>query len=188
MDNHVHLQVYAEDRDSLALELGNAHGKYAQWFNARHDLSGHVWANRYYSTPLDDAHMWAAVRYIELNPVRAGMVQAAEQYPWSSTLQNSGLVCARNSGFGGLLWDSSPFPGRVTQERWCSWLAEGLDQVTLERLRSNTMTGRPCGGEDFIDRLEQQLNRILRPQKVGRKPKGTEESELVPDFFGGSDF
>lgn len=71
MSNHIHLIAWPEHQHSISRALGNAHGKYAQWFNMQHGLSGHAWANRFYSTPLDDDHLWAAVRYVELNPVRA---------------------------------------------------------------------------------------------------------------------
>jgi putative transposase len=84
MSNHIHLVAWPEHKHSISRALGNAHGKYAQWFNAQHSLSGHVWANRFYSTPLDKEHLWMAARYVELNPVRADMTPKAEDYPWSS--------------------------------------------------------------------------------------------------------
>jgi len=61
-----------------------AHTVYAMRFNTRTQLSGHVWQGRFYSCVLDEAHLWAAVRYVERNPVRAGMVNRAEDHPWSS--------------------------------------------------------------------------------------------------------
>ena len=186
MSNHVHLLVCPQASESLALTLGNAHGKYAQWLNGRHGLSGHVWANRFYSTPLDYEHMWAAVRYVELNPVRAGLIQAAERYEWSSAAFHCGMAPERNSGHGGLMRSECPFPGDIGEAKWAQWLAAGLDDATCQRLRGNTMTGRPCGGSDFVARLERELNRILRPQKVGRKPKHSSSVENTPDLFGGA--
>ncbi len=183
MTNHIHLLVVPERKDSMSLALGNAHGKYAQWVNARHGLSGHLWANRFYSTALDADHLWAAVRYVELNPVRAGMMSRAEEYAWSSAAVHCGKAEDRNSGFGGLLCDSSPFPGRIASAGWADWLAQGLDDRTLERIRRNTATGRPCGDDDFVTRLERDLDRILRPQQAGRKPKGSLDPELTGDLF-----
>jgi putative transposase len=55
--------------------------RYAQAVNRRHGWSGHLWQGRFFSSPLDDAHLWAAVRYVERNPVRAGIVSRAEDYP-----------------------------------------------------------------------------------------------------------
>jgi putative transposase len=185
MSNHVHMLVWPHVRDSLGLALGLAHGKYAQWLNARHQMSGHVWANRFYSTPLDGEHLWAAVRYVELNPVRAGLVGRAEQYAWSSAGVHAVLCDNRNSGRGGLLWTPRPFPGHLTQTGWAEWLGAGLGDSAIERLRRDTMTGRPCGGADFMERLERELNRILRPQKVGRKRQTPEDAPQIPDLFGG---
>ncbi len=88
----------------------------AQWVNQRRGLSGHLWANRYYSTALDGEHLWAAVRYVEINPVRAAMVSRAEGYCWSSAAVHCGRGEDRNSGHGGLLAAERPFPGEVGTE------------------------------------------------------------------------
>ena len=74
MTNHVHLIVIPERAESLPLALKQTHGRYASYLNARSAASGHVWQGRYYSCPLDPPHLWAALHYTELNPVRAGMV------------------------------------------------------------------------------------------------------------------
>lgn len=74
MTNHVHLVVVPEREDSLAKALRDAHTVYAMRFNTRTRLSGHVWQGRFYSCPMDESHLWAAVRYVERNPVRAGTV------------------------------------------------------------------------------------------------------------------
>jgi len=84
MSNHVHLVAIPRTSAALAQTLKQAHGRYAACWNARQARSGHVWQRRYYSCPLDDAHLWAALRYTERNPVRAGMAAAADQWPWSS--------------------------------------------------------------------------------------------------------
>ena len=163
MTNHVHLLVVGHRPDSLASAIGRTHMRFARWTNRRQGWSGHLWANRFFSTPLDEHHLWQAVRYVELNPVRAGIVERAEDYPWSS---------ARAHCFGtddALLADSRPFPGPIAH--WSSWLAQGLDPEAIAELRQNTATGRPTGSPEFTSRLEQQLGRLLRPAKRGRKPK-----------------
>jgi putative transposase len=90
MSNHVHLIAVPERDDSLRLALKHTHGRYAAYFNARCASSGHVWQGRYYSCPLDLPHLWAALRYTELNPVRAGMVEDPDAYPWSSAAAHCG--------------------------------------------------------------------------------------------------
>ncbi len=73
MSNHVHLVCVPMRGDSLRKTVGEAHGEYASYFNARHRLVGHLWQGRYHSAALDDAHLYAATRYVERNPVRAGL-------------------------------------------------------------------------------------------------------------------
>src|SRR5262249_39603399 len=84
MSNHVHLVVIPRKAEALAEALKQAHGRYAAYWNAVHASSGHVWQGRFYSCPLDSRQLWEALRYAELNPVRAGLVQQAELWPWSS--------------------------------------------------------------------------------------------------------
>jgi putative transposase len=162
MTNHVHLLVVARRSDSLAMAIGRTHGRFAQWQNKRNDWSGHLWANRFYSTPLDEEHLWTAVKYVELNPVRADMVDRAEHYEWSSARSH-----ARNQP-DRLLAPSRPFPGMV--ENWSDWLAIEPLKEQVEALRKNTSTGRPTGSDEFVARLEARLARTLRAQKRGRKP------------------
>jgi len=108
---------------------------------------------------------WAAVRYIETNPVRAGMVARAEDYAASSARAH--VRCDIDA----LLAPGRPFPDPARVGDWSAWLAEGADAPTLERLRLATRTGRPCGSPDFIRRLEALTDRILTPLKRGPKPK-----------------
>jgi len=163
MSNHVHLLVVAHKDDSLAMAIGRTHGRFAQWQNRRHGWSGHLWANRFYSTPLDEEHLWAAARYVELNPVRAGMVRRAEAYDWSSAR------CHARNHHDELLAPSRPFPGRI--ENWSDWLATESRAEPIEALRRNTSTGRPTGSDHFVTLLETRLSRTLRAQKRGRKPR-----------------
>jgi putative transposase len=78
MSNRVHLVLVPRRAESLGLALKHAHGRYASYWNAIHLSSGHVWQGRYYSCPLDEPHLWEALRYTDLNPVRAGLVTESE--------------------------------------------------------------------------------------------------------------
>ena len=84
MDNHVHLLAVPERKDSLARAIGRAHRRHARRVNRDQGWSGHLWANRFFSTALDAGHLWRAVKYVESNPVRAGRCARAEDWPWSS--------------------------------------------------------------------------------------------------------
>lgn len=164
MTNHVHLVVVPEREESLGQALRDAHTVYAMHFNGRTDLSGHVWQGRFFSSPLDETYLWAAVRYVERNPVRAGMVERAEAYRWSSARAHCGL-CQDP-----VLSPEFPPPGVVTN--WAEWLHEGIDEgETIEQMRQNTHTGRPSGSAAFLDRLEHLLKRTVRPSKGGRPRK-----------------
>ena len=177
MSNHVHFVVVPEREDSLARGIGLAHRRFAAWQNARHGWLGHLWANRYFSTPLDETHLWRAVRYVERNPVRAGLVGSADEWPWSS---------ARSRVQGcpdPLLAPGWPEPSRLLG--WQDWLAEADDREFAARLRRSTQTGRPCGSPEFIGDLERRLNRILSPRKPGRKPRSSQPE--TPDSGGEGD-
>ena len=76
MSNHVHWIIVPGTEDSLARLFRRVHGRYAQYLNARRQRNGHLWQNRFYSCPLGETHLWTALRYVELNPVRAGLVEA----------------------------------------------------------------------------------------------------------------
>lgn len=160
MPNHVHLVVVAHRTDSLSRAIGVAHRRYSRSINRRNDWTGHLWANRFYSTPLDSAHLLLAVRYVELNPVRAGLTRTAEEYAWSSARAHTlGSVDT-------LLSARSPFPGAIGD--WSAWLRQGLEDDELELLRERTRTGRPCGAPGFVRELEQRSGRRLRRLAPGR--------------------
>jgi putative transposase len=72
MSNHIHLIAVPRTADGLAQALKHVHGRYASYWNAAHQSNGHLWQGRYYSCPLDEPHLWEALRYTELNPLRAG--------------------------------------------------------------------------------------------------------------------
>jgi putative transposase len=156
MPNHVHLVVIPERADSLAILFRRVHGAYAQAVNAGLGRSGHLWQNRFYSCPLSERHLWVALRYVEANPVRAGLAARPEHYPWSSAPEHlserkpSGLV---DAGF----WERA---GGVEMWRQMHASAEGDRQLTL--LRRCTYAGRPFGEEEFIIRLEDRFQRKWR--------------------------
>ncbi len=185
MSNHVHIVAVPAREDSLEKAIGRVHQRHARRINAARGWTGHLWANRFFSTPLDEAHLWTAIRYVELNPVRAGLTTRAEDWPWSSARAHCGLesgapLLAADRPFGGMHPD--PMTGEPIP--WSDWLARGIgDEDAASRLRTATLTGRPCGDETFVKDLEQRLGRSLTPQKRGRKPKEVETDENQLDLF-----
>jgi putative transposase len=162
MTNHVHHVVVPRSPGSLSWTFRDAHTAHALRFNREWGQSGHVFQGRFFSCPMDDPHMWATVRYIERNPVRAHIVERAEDYRWSSAAAHCGLRP------DDLLSDRFPPEGVISD--WSAWLGEEDDKEMVKAIRRHTRTGWPCGGKEFVDRLEGMLGRSLRPQQRGRKP------------------
>jgi putative transposase len=171
MTNHIHLVVAPNTEEGLNRMLKPLHIRYAQRINRYKGWKGHLWQGRNFSSPLDDVYLWAAIRYVERNPVREKMVRIAERYPWSSAAVHCGLredsVLTHK-----LKWKKlfDPVPD------WNAWLAEGKDANPLPVLRRNNDKGLPCGSERFIKRLEKLTGRVLQYHPQGR-PRKLDEKE-----------
>jgi putative transposase len=165
MSNHVHLIAVPQTPEALADSLKQAHGRYASYWNARQSLTGHVWQGRFYSCPLDESHLWAALRYVELNPVRARMVESAGLWRWSSAAAHCGLTSPDS------LLEMARWRKRWTAHEWHRFLADAESAAELSALRQSTHTGRPLGSPDFVAALEELTARALAPRKGGRPKK-----------------
>jgi putative transposase len=163
MTNHVHFVVVPDRADSLAATFKSVDMRYSQYINRTQGLTGHLWQGRPYSCPLDETHLWAAVRYVERNPVRAGLVDQAEDWPWSSAAGHAGL--RKDAIVSGSL------ERRPVVSDWRQWLHEDDDDATLERIRRRTRSGRPAGSPTFVVSLEGLAGRRLEPQTIGRPRK-----------------
>ncbi len=165
MTNHVHLVAVPSSADALAQALGQAHGKYARWFNRRYRRSGHLWQNRFYSSALGGAHLETALAYVDLNPVRAGLVRRAEGYEWSSAAAHL-TGCAGDSLVDSWDWEQLGFGAD-----WAQRLAASRTADQGEMLRAATYGGRPFGDEKFVAQMERKIKRPLTKGRPGRKPK-----------------
>jgi putative transposase len=162
MSNHVHLVLVPHKAEALARALKQAHGRYAAYWNATQASSGHVWQGRFYSCPLDPAHLWEALRYAELNPVRAGLVKHAELWKWSSAAAHCGKA-EPDACLDMETWRQS-----WSVASWHSFLNAGETESELAVLRQCTHTGRPLGTAEFIKTLEESTRRQLAPRKGAR--------------------
>jgi len=169
MSNHVHLIAVPQDLQALSQSLKQAHGRYAAYWNARQSSTGHVWQGRFYSCPLDESHLWKALRYVELNPVRAGMVATAEQWRWSSAAAHCG-----DSNLDPML-EMERWRKRWTPAEWRVFIDDAESAADVNVLRHSTHTGRPLGSQDFLGALEQLISRPLAPRKGGRPRKPAAE-------------
>lgn len=170
MTNHVHLVVTPERENSLSRALARTHLMYTQYVFRTQGRSGHLWQNRFYSCPLDEAHEHSASAYVELNPVRAGMTETPWDYPWSSAAAHCGL-----GGDASGLLDVDRWFQIYSIESWRETLtAIGESDGTLERIRMHTRSGRPLGDASFIDWVERKLDRPVRLRSRGR-PEGSKD-------------
>jgi len=161
MPNHIHLIAVPDGEASLARGIGEAHRRYTRYINFKKSWKGYLWQGRFASFPMDEDYLLAAARYVELNPVRARMVEKAEDYRWSSAR-------AHLAGLDDGLVKVQPMLERVNN--WAELLAGG-DQVLLDEFRKHERTGRPLGNGDFVDRLSKLLGRELGKKKPGPKRK-----------------
>jgi putative transposase len=170
MTNHVHLIAAPASEDGLERMLKPLHMRYAQQINRALHWKGHVWQGRFFSSALDEDYLWAAVRYVERNPVRARMVRKAENYRWSSAAAHGGLR-------PDLILTRKPSWRRQFESigDWAAWLGEGDEPQRLEILRRNVEKGLPCGSEKFIQKLEKLTGRALQYRPRGRPKKKCDE-------------
>ena len=137
--------------------------RYAQRINRQWEWKGHLWQGRFFSSTLDEAYLWAAIRYVERNPVRAKIVRKAQNYPWSSAAAHCGLredpVLTKRA-----LWRNE----FKSIRRWSAWLAEGDAPQQLDVLRRHVERGLPCGSMKFIQRLEKLTGCSLQFRPRGR--------------------
>jgi putative transposase len=172
MPNHTHWVVIPQNADALARTFGEAHGRYAAYANAKLARSGHFWQNRFFSCALDRAHLWTAMRYVERNPVRAGLVDRAHEFRWSSAAAHLNLTSMP-------AWlATEPMRSTFTPAQWELYLkAESFGEAELE-VRKSTYTGRPAGSPDFIGWAEASLGRKLSAHTGGR-PRKSELATLI---------
>jgi putative transposase len=164
LPDRVHLILVPRDVDGLRAALGESHRRYTREINSRKGWRGFLWQGRFASFPMDEAHLSAAVRFIELNPVRAKLVNRARDWRWSSAR-------AHLSGRDDEAVRVKPLIERLGN--WRSLLARGLDDGERELIRSHESTGRPLGSSAFVARLEKRLGRTLARQKPGPRPATT---------------
>jgi putative transposase len=161
MPNHVHFIVVPGDEDGLRKTFAEAHRRYTAWINHRNGWTGHLWQGRFASTVMDEHHLLNAVRYVALNPVRAGLAAKASEWPWSSAQahlagSDDGVVTVR------------PMLDRV--DSFADYLDEPPDEIAIRALRASYSTGRPIGARLWLQRLEADAGRSLAPGPRGRRP------------------
>ncbi len=167
MPNHVHLIAVPESEDGLRLAIGEAHRRYTRLINFREGWRGHLWQGRFASYVMDEQYLLACARYVEMNPVRAGLVTKPEKWLWSSASPHM-------SGHDDTLVKVAPLL-QIAGGMWEDFLHITAGEEEITELQRHEQTGRPLGSIRFIEGLENFLDRLLQPKKAGRKPKDTDK-------------
>lgn len=160
MINHIHLIAVPETEDGLRRAIGEAHRRYTRYINFQKEWKGHLWQGRFGSFPMDEQYLIGTARYIELNPVEAGIVKNPKDYKWSSAQ-------AHLQGEDDILVKVEPLLSIIPD--WGELLASRLSEEEYETLRRHERTGRPLGSAGFVEQLEKLTDRVLRRQKPGPK-------------------
>jgi REP-associated tyrosine transposase len=164
MTNHVHLIAVPKEKESISRALQKAHTAYSIYFNQKYGFVGHVWQSRPHISVMDDTHTRNAIRYVERNPVRAGMVDRAEEYLWSSAAHHCGLR-------GDSLLSPNPYMEEIAD--WSAWLRIDHAEEELIEIRRNLSTNRPSCTPEMLLQFETMTGRNLRPGKPGRPKKAS---------------
>ncbi|MGQ0586502.1 MAG: transposase [Gammaproteobacteria bacterium] len=170
MTNHVHIVAVPANDDGLERAFRPLHTRYAMRVNRWRGTKGHVWQGRFFSSTLDEAYLWAAIRYVERNPVRAGMVERAERYRWSSASAHCGLGADPT-----LTRDAAWLEAVRSVDDWPAWLADFDRPVHLDTLREHVRRSLPCGSGEFVRGLELRAGLPLVPKPRGRPRKDIDE-------------
>jgi putative transposase len=163
MPNHVHFICVPNADDALARAFNTLHMRYAQYFNGKRALHGHLWRARFMSSVLDNRCVHEEVRFIENNPVRMKIVERAEDYPWSSARSH---VSGKQDP---VLSDGCFLTNEISD--WCSYLACRGEEAVVGRVRERLKTGRPAGDAAFVHKLEEIVGRKLMALPRGRPRK-----------------
>ncbi|MEO6717600.1 MAG: transposase [Novosphingobium sp.] len=177
MDNHVHLILVPTSADGLREALGEAHRRYTRHVNFREGWRGHLFQSRFASYGMDDAHLLAAVRYVENNPVAAKLVARAEDWRWSSARSHM----AGRRAKGDALTDVAALGAHIPN--WRAMLRHGLEagsigearEAVAEAIEARLRTGRLLGAEEWIARQELATGRTLARRKPGPKARQSAE-------------
>lgn len=174
MTNHIHLLALPESAESLPKTLQSVGRRYVQYFNYRYKRTGTLWEGRYRATVVDaEKYLFECMRYIELNPVRAGMVADPRNFPWSSYHANAegkaDLLVTPHSQYRRLGSNATE-----RQEAYRELVKAPMDAALLATVRDCTHKGWALGGERFKDRIERLSQRRTKPLPKGR-PKVRED-------------
>jgi putative transposase len=175
MPNHLHLLATPADAGAVSKTMQSLGRRYVRWFNQRWGRTGTLWDGRFRCTVLDpDRYLLACARYVELNPMRIGLVADAAEYPWSSLAHHLGLRVDPLITEHPLMWSlgNTPFERQAAYRRLCE---TAIDSADLAAIRNATHCGWALGDQSFLQSLADRTTRRLVPIPVGRPKRSPQE-------------
>ncbi len=178
MTNHVHLLATPNELNAFAKAMQTIGRRYVRRFNDTYRRSGHLWGGRYKAIAINtEQYLFTCYRYIELNPVRAGLAAGPRDYPWSShganaTGANDKLITPHER-YTALGADPS-----ARQTAYRALFSEELSKATLERIRESTNRGWALGSQRFRDEVAALLGRRTPPATRGHRPHRNDEMRV----------
>jgi putative transposase len=181
MTNHLHLLATPESEDSLPLTMQAVGRSYVRYFNRRQQRTGTLWEGRYRSTLIQtDRYFLACMAYIDLNPVRAGMVADPSDYPWSSHAHYIGRRSDKLVTPHALWWalGDTPFAREI---RYAELVRAGIGQEQQQALTQATLQGWALGEAGFVSELQRHTERRVTKARAGRPRKSIDPSPIKND-------
>jgi len=164
MPNHIHLLVRPSREESLAKMMQAVTLCYSKYFNGENGRTGRLWECRYHSTVIDgESYLWTVSKYIENNPVRAGMVKRPEDYSYSSARAH--ILGRKDPLLKEPLFDKSEL------KEYRNFIRSGQDKKIIEEIRKQTRLGKPLGDGEFLNNLSERLGWSLSFRPQGRPQK-----------------
>jgi putative transposase len=173
MDNHFHLLVTPQTAQSLPKMMQSVGRRYVRYFNDKQGRSGTLWEGRYKSALVQaDRYLLACMVYLDLNPVRAGLVANALDYPWSSYSHYVGAHSDRLISPHALMWQlgNTPFARELAYREL---VGAGVSRERQAALRQSTTSGWVLGEPEFVAQLQGRTQRRLSRAAPGRPAKQT---------------
>lgn len=170
MDNHVHLLLVPVKIDSLAKTMQKLSLTFTQHINTKYKRTGRLWECRFHSCLVDrDEYLWSVSRYIERNPVRAGIVVSAREYIWSSAVFSADLNCADNNWIEPVWKDCLG-----SREEYVIFLNQLESEREIENIGKAVLKGKPVGTEQFMEKAHKEtgIDIIIRSSGRPRKKNG----------------
>jgi putative transposase len=177
MSNHFHLVATPDTAEGIPQMMQNVGRSYVRLFNLRHGRTGTLWEGRYKSNVIQaERYLLACMVYVDLNPVRAGLVADPADYPWSSHRHYVGGKADRLVMPHPIYWElgNTPF---ARDEAYLALVRSGLSQEELRALTDSAIRGWALGDPDYVKALQDRTARRLSPRKAGRPFK----KEPVPN-------